>query len=141
VVGGAAAHARELLAGLRVDPDRMRANLALTGGVVMAESLSHALRPALGRSRAEAVVGDACARAVREGRPLREVLLAVPEITAALSAGQLAAAVDPAGWLGASDAFVTGALAAHATLAAGPASDGAAHATVAAGPASDGAAR
>jgi 3-carboxy-cis,cis-muconate cycloisomerase len=126
VVGGAAAHARELLSGLRVYPDRMRANLTLTGGVVMAESLSHALRPALGRSRAEAVIGDACARAVREARPLREVLQAVPEISAALSVGQLAAALDPAGWLGAADAFVTRALAAHATAATGPASGGSA---------------
>jgi 3-carboxy-cis,cis-muconate cycloisomerase len=120
VVGAAAAHARELLAGLRVEPERMRANLELTGGVVMAESLSHALRPALGRSRAEAVVGDACDRALRAGRPLREVLLAVPEIMLALPPDRLDAALEPAGWLGAADEFVTRALAAHAAVAAGP---------------------
>jgi 3-carboxy-cis,cis-muconate cycloisomerase len=57
----------------------------------------------------------------QRGLPLRDVLLAVPKLEGRLaSAGitpeQIESALEPAGYLGATDAFVTAALAAHEAL-------------------------
>src|SRR5207237_10106606 len=46
--GGAAAGARELLAGLEGDPSRMRRNLDLTRGLVMAERVTYTTAVLLG---------------------------------------------------------------------------------------------
>ncbi|MET0135272.1 MAG: 3-carboxy-cis,cis-muconate cycloisomerase [Kibdelosporangium sp.] len=62
LVGGAAARTRDLLTGLRVDRERMRANVDLTGGLVMTEALAGRL----GR--------DLVTELSRSGRPLREAL-------------------------------------------------------------------
>jgi hypothetical protein len=61
------------------------------------------------------------ARSAASGIPLRDVLLATPEIEdklgkAGISPDQVERALDPAGYLGASQAFVTQALTAHATV-------------------------
>ena len=48
----------ELMAGLQVDGARMRANLDLTKGLVMAEAVSVALAPRVGKSRAHAFGGE-----------------------------------------------------------------------------------
>lgn len=55
------------------------------------------------------------------GLPLRDVLLSVPTLAGRLtSAGitpeQIESALEPAGYLGAADAFVTAAMAAHESL-------------------------
>ena len=49
--GGAAAAAADAVTGLEVDAERMRANLDASGGLVVAERVSFALTPRLGRSR------------------------------------------------------------------------------------------
>ena len=45
LAGGAARHGEEMLAGLRVDATRMRRNLGLEGGLIMAESVTVRLSP------------------------------------------------------------------------------------------------
>ena len=50
LTGSATARTAELLRDLRVHPDRMRANLDLTGGLVMSESVAARLAPSLGRA-------------------------------------------------------------------------------------------
>ncbi|MFE5299658.1 3-carboxy-cis,cis-muconate cycloisomerase [Streptomyces sp. NPDC056632] len=79
LVGGAAHHAAALTEGLRVDPTAMRAHLDLTGGLLVAERLSVALTPLLGRSRARALLAELTARSRAEGRPLAELLDGHPE--------------------------------------------------------------
>jgi 3-carboxy-cis,cis-muconate cycloisomerase len=101
--GGAAAAVRESLEGLRVDPERMRANLDATGGLLLAE---HVALIAGDREAVEA----ACERAVAEGRPLADVLRDDPAI--GLSGDEIARALDPAAYLGAADEFIDRALAA-----------------------------
>ncbi|WP_425528057.1 lyase family protein [Yinghuangia seranimata] len=56
LVGGAARDAAELLADLRVDTDRMRANLAANGGLLAAEQAAVRLEPLLGRGEARRLV-------------------------------------------------------------------------------------
>lgn len=114
--GSAAAWTAELLGGLRVDAARMSANLAAAGGLPLAERVTSLLAGILGGPKAHDVVATAAAKSVSSGLPLRDVLIADPEITAAgVSAGQIEEALDPAGYLGASADFVAGALRAHQT--------------------------
>jgi 3-carboxy-cis,cis-muconate cycloisomerase len=111
LAGGAAAGVREALDGLEVRPERMRANLDATGGLVLAEAASTALAERLGRPEAKRRVGEAARRAAETGRPLREELLSDDAVE--LSAEEIDRALDPAAYLGAAEALVDRALAAH----------------------------
>jgi 3-carboxy-cis,cis-muconate cycloisomerase len=84
LAGGALARTNGIMAGLEVDPGRMRANLGVTGGLVMAEALMMRLAPKLGRSRAKKLVERASRESVRSGRPLAEVASADSDIVAQL---------------------------------------------------------
>jgi 3-carboxy-cis,cis-muconate cycloisomerase len=118
LAGSAAAWGADLLAGLRVDASRMSANLAASGGLPLAEQVTGLLAGALGRPRAHDLVAGAAARAVSSGLPLRDVLVSALESAgpdvAGITADQVEAALDPAGYLGASGAFIDAALRAHA---------------------------
>jgi 3-carboxy-cis,cis-muconate cycloisomerase len=114
----AAAWGRDLLENLTVDTARMTGNLAAAGGLPMAERVTALLRDSLGGPQAHDLVATAAARAASAGVPLRDVLLATPDVAdrltqAGISAAEIEQALNPAGYLGASDAFVAAALAAH----------------------------
>jgi 3-carboxy-cis,cis-muconate cycloisomerase len=118
LTGSASSWAAELLPGLVVDASRMAANLAATKGLPLAEHVSSLLAGVLGPAQAHDLVAEAGARAVGAGLPLRDVLLAVPKLEERLSAAgitaeQIDSALEPAGYLGATDAFITAALEAH----------------------------
>jgi 3-carboxy-cis,cis-muconate cycloisomerase len=113
-VGSAAAWLRDCLENLEVDPQRMRANLDLTHGLLLGERVTAALTPALGRLRAHELVAEACAAVSAGGPPLHDELARRPEIRAHLPPAEVAALLDPAGYLGSANAFVDRALAAHA---------------------------
>jgi 3-carboxy-cis,cis-muconate cycloisomerase len=113
LTGSAAAIARELLAGLEVDPEKMRADMHLTGGLVMSESVASALAPSLGAAGAQQLVEQAARRAVESQRGFREVLLELPEVGEGLGPERLDAALDPAGYLGVAGELIDRALAAH----------------------------
>ncbi|KOU26417.1 3-carboxy-cis,cis-muconate cycloisomerase [Streptomyces sp. WM6372] len=106
LAGGAAHAAADLCADLVVRPDRMRANLALTGGLVLTEHVLAALVPTLGRAEARRVVTAAAHRAARQGTSLFQD----PELTTRLPATTLARLCDPAGYLGSAPALVDRAL-------------------------------
>jgi 3-carboxy-cis,cis-muconate cycloisomerase len=121
LAGSAASWSADLLGGLTVDSARMAANLAASGGLPLAERVTGLLAGALGRPRAHDLVAGAAARAVSSGLPLRDVLLAAPEVEqAGISAEQVEAALDPAGYLGASAQFIDAALRAHELSRAAP---------------------
>ena len=118
LTGSASSWAAELLPGLVVDTSRMAANLAATKGLPLAEHVSSLLAGVLGGAQAHDLVAEAGARAVGAGLPLRDVLLAVPKLeerltAAGITAEQIDSALEPAGYLGATDAFITAALEAH----------------------------
>lgn len=102
--GGAVAAATGALTDLEVDVERMRANLESSGGRVVAERVSFALTPRLGRSQAHEVVAEA-ARA----RSFREALLVDERV--ALSDTELDELLDPAEYSGSAEALVDRALA------------------------------
>jgi 3-carboxy-cis,cis-muconate cycloisomerase len=77
----------------------------------------------LGAAEAHDLVAEAGQRAVSAGLPLRDVLLAVPQLEDRLAAAgitpeQIESALDPAGYLGAAGAFVISALHAHEAVEA-----------------------
>jgi 3-carboxy-cis,cis-muconate cycloisomerase len=113
LTAGAVDRVREVLDGLEVFGDRMRANLSLTRGLLLSEHVSTVLADRIGRPRAQELVEAASARAAAGDRALREQLLADEEISRHLSESEVDAALDPAGYLGSSAAFIDRALAAH----------------------------
>jgi 3-carboxy-cis,cis-muconate cycloisomerase len=110
LTGGAVAAVREALEGLRVRPERMRANLDVTGGLLLAENVTTLVSDRLGRLEAHELVQAACRRTLDGGRPLREELLAEPALSAALAPEEIDAALDPERYLGSAGAFVDRAL-------------------------------
>ncbi|MFM7718162.1 MAG: adenylosuccinate lyase [Actinomycetota bacterium] len=89
----------DVLAGLRVFPDRMRANLDAGGGLAFSQRVLLALvEHGWPRDRAYASVQRAAAAAWDEDASFRERLGADPEVAAALG-DDLAACFDPAGSL------------------------------------------
>ena len=124
LTGGAAAHARELVAGLSVDAGRMRENLGLTHGTIMAESVASRLAPALGRTVAQELAARASRQAAERGISLRDALLAEPAVREHLPDDAVEAALDPAAYLGSAQEFIDRALGAHRRRAqAGPSAD------------------
>jgi 3-carboxy-cis,cis-muconate cycloisomerase len=109
--GGAVSSAQRTLSGLVVDAERMRTNLDLTGGAIMAERVAVALAGTLGRDRADEVIGEAAKRSTASGRALRTELLDDPEI--ALPDEELERLLDPGTYLGSAEAFVDRALEAY----------------------------
>jgi 3-carboxy-cis,cis-muconate cycloisomerase len=115
---GAVERVRLTVQGLEVNAERMRANLDITRGLLMAESLSMALASRLGRQAAHHVVQAASKAAVERGADLRTVVLDDQQISSALSPEEIDRALDPSAYLGSSDVFVERALAGFRALAA-----------------------
>ena len=109
---GALLHARAIAEGMVVDAARMRRNLDLTGGLIVAEAVMMGLAPSLGREEAHHVVKHACDRALAESITLAEALAQEAAVTARLDAPAIAALCDPASYLGSSETFIDAVLAA-----------------------------
>jgi 3-carboxy-cis,cis-muconate cycloisomerase len=115
-----------LFAGLQVFPERMRANLDLSGGLIMAEALMLELGKQIGRQRAHDAVYEAAQASVTQSRPFRETLAADPHVSAGLTAAQIEALLDPARYAGLCRQFAERGAAAAREIAASLRRDGAA---------------
>jgi 3-carboxy-cis,cis-muconate cycloisomerase len=105
--GSAVRWLRTSLSRLSVDAARMRSNVDLTGGAVMAERVVTALAPEVGRLTAH----DAVAECVNAGGDLATKLAAHPAL--GLSRERAAQLLDPSTYLGAAEEFIDRALSAH----------------------------
>ena len=110
---GALRQARFMLEGLIVDAGRMRRNLDLTGGLIVAEAVMMALAEHTGRQDAHDLVYSACRSALDKGTTLLEELKRRPEVTRHLDAKRLAQLTDPVNYLGSAPAMVDRALTAR----------------------------
>jgi 3-carboxy-cis,cis-muconate cycloisomerase len=108
---GALANVTEIVTGLDVDTARLAANLGMTRGLILAESVMLALGTSIGRLRAHELVEHASREAVASGRTLREVLGDNPDVTRVLSEAQLDGLFDPAHYSGQARQFVDAVLA------------------------------
>jgi adenylosuccinate lyase len=99
-LGDALSRLVEVLRGLRLDPARMRRNLDLGGGLIMAEAVMLDLGTTIGRQHAHDIVYDAAQAAFTEGRPFVELLAADPRVTAHLDTKAITALLDPTAYTG-----------------------------------------
>ncbi|MEV0679006.1 adenylosuccinate lyase family protein [Actinosynnema sp. NPDC050436] len=107
---GAAHTAVTLLDGLEVFPERMRHNLELTGGAVVAERLTAVLAPRLGKAAAKELLGRVTREAAAGGRSFGDALR---DLVPGLDAAEARDLLDPARYLGAADDLVDRVLARH----------------------------
>jgi 3-carboxy-cis,cis-muconate cycloisomerase len=103
--GSALAAMAGVLEGLTVYPDRMRANLAATQGVIFTEKVGMSIAAKLGRDRAHALLADAAREAAETARPLGEILRRKPDLAALLTAEQMENIDRPEDYLGAAEEF------------------------------------
>jgi 3-carboxy-cis,cis-muconate cycloisomerase len=89
-----------VVSGLQVFPERMRRNLDLSGGLIMAESLMLELGKQIGRQRAHDVVYDAAQAAATQGHAFRELLAEDERVSAHLTQSQIDALLDPTRYTG-----------------------------------------
>jgi 3-carboxy-cis,cis-muconate cycloisomerase len=90
----------EILRGLKLDPERMRANLDLGGGLIMAEAVMLDLGQAIGRQHAHDVVYDAAMAAAVEKKSFGDLLAADKRVTAHLDEAQIGKLLDPTAYTG-----------------------------------------
>jgi len=100
LTAGALAHAVGVAEGLTVDAVRMRTNLDLTDGLIMAESAMMALAEKIGRDAAHRSVQAASAIALSEHRPLSEILQRDPAVRDAIDVATIARLSDPGTYVG-----------------------------------------
>jgi 3-carboxy-cis,cis-muconate cycloisomerase len=111
----------ELADGLAVDAARMRANLDLTGGLVMAEAVSGTLGKFIGLRMAQELVHDCAAAATATRRPFALVLATNPTVARHLSAAEIDELLQPASYLGSNDLFIDRAIEDYRSFAPLPA--------------------
>ena len=116
LVSGALQQALLAVPGLEVDTARMRSNLELTRGLLLAEAVSIALAQRIGRDKAHHLIEQCCRQAIAEQRHLREVLGEQAEVCAQLSAAELDRLLDPGHYLGQAQRWVARAVAEHRAL-------------------------
>jgi adenylosuccinate lyase len=99
-VGDALSRLGVLTRELALDPARMRRNLELGSGLIMAEAVMLQLATTLGRQHAHDVVYDAAQAAFVEGRAFSAVLAADPRVTAHLEHAAIDRLLDPVAYTG-----------------------------------------
>jgi 3-carboxy-cis,cis-muconate cycloisomerase len=114
LASGMLAQAKFLFGGLVLYPANMARNLGISHGLILAEAAMMKLAPHTGRAKAHHIVYDACVRTRESGTTLLSELLADPKVTAHLSGEAIAAALDPANYLGSAGAMVDRVLAGRA---------------------------
>jgi 3-carboxy-cis,cis-muconate cycloisomerase len=106
--GGAAAAIAEALDELEVDAVRMRRNLELTDGLIVAERVAFLLAERHGHAKAHEIVREAALQAAESARTFAEELRADARID--ISEGELVEALDPTTYLGSAEQFADRAL-------------------------------
>jgi adenylosuccinate lyase len=96
-----------LFDGLRIFPERMRANLDLSGGLIMAEPLMLELGRQIGRQHAHDVIYEASQVSAVSGRSFRDLLAEDERVSGRLNAGQIDELLDPARYTGLCRQFAT----------------------------------
>jgi 3-carboxy-cis,cis-muconate cycloisomerase len=110
---GAVERVKIAIANLQVDPDRMKANLELTKGLIMSESLTMALARHMGKPDAFRLVQEACNRVLAGNEDLKSVVLGNVQVRDVLSQAEIEQALDPGSYLGSADVFIDRAIAAY----------------------------
>jgi 3-carboxy-cis,cis-muconate cycloisomerase len=111
LTGGSTRATADALDGLTVDAERMRANLQITRGLVLAEAITMTLADRIGRSEAYSLVEKATRRATTDRIDLVDALTADAEVSKHITRAEIELRLAPESYLGASRVFVERALA------------------------------
>ncbi len=109
---GALHQMAETVAGLEVDPERMKHNLELTHGLIFAEVVTAVLAKKIGKMRAHQILEGASRNAIEEKRHLRDVLVANSEVLAHLSKDDIEGLFEPLNYTGVAGQFIDRAISA-----------------------------
>ena len=93
-------HTADLLAGLDVHEKAMQKNLDLSRGAVVSEAVMMRLGKTLGRSYAHDLVYDLCLEAVKQDRPLVELLAEHKEVSGKVDREELEWLCEPKNYMG-----------------------------------------
>ena len=91
---------------MQVTAQKMRDDLDITHGLIMAESVTQALAAYIGKADAHHVVEKICHRAIALDCPLQPLLENDPLVNQHLSPEQLTPLLDPANAIGSTEHFV-----------------------------------
>lgn len=103
---GALAHAIEIATGMTIDAERMRRNLELGGGLIMAEAVASGLTPVMGRAGAQRALRRVADRAIGGRKTLAQALREDAEVRGHLDEAQIDRLLEPASYLGSAGALV-----------------------------------
>ena len=106
VTSGALSAVVSIAQGLEVDVERLRANLDLTGGQIMAESVAYALGVKIGLGPAEALVKELSQRAAQDKISLKEALLNDSRVRSHLSVAEIEKLFIPLTYQGSAQTFI-----------------------------------
>jgi 3-carboxy-cis,cis-muconate cycloisomerase len=106
VTSGALATVVDIAEGLEVDPARMRANLDITHGLIMAEAVSMKLAEKIGKAEAHKLIEDASKKAASKRRHLKDILLEDEAVTGNISAKEIEKLFDPMNYQGVAQLFI-----------------------------------
>lgn len=110
LTAGCLANTRDMFSGLSVFPDRMRTNLGIDGGTIVAERVMIRLATRIGRAAAHDLVYEACAVARHTGIGFGDALLRTLDPHLLEELGPLDDLLDPESYLGETLAVVDAAL-------------------------------
>jgi adenylosuccinate lyase len=100
ITGDMLARLITVLRGLTLKPERMRANLDLSGGLIVAEAVMLELGAKLGRQHAHNIVYDAAQAAAAEDKPFSALLAADPRVSEHLDPKAINKLLDPTAYTG-----------------------------------------
>ena len=106
LVGGALAQSEALVRDMQVFPQKMRADLDITHGLIMAEAVTLALAEFIGKAEAHHHIEALCRQALDRLCPLVDLLAADPQVSQYLSRERLTTLLDPATATGSAERFV-----------------------------------
>jgi 3-carboxy-cis,cis-muconate cycloisomerase len=106
LAAGALHQAKFALGGLIVDAVRMKENLGISNGLIVAEAVMMQMAPFIGRQQAHDLVYAACRIVNEKGGTLADVLARDPEIAKHFDRAAIDRMTDPANYLGLAPAMV-----------------------------------
>jgi 3-carboxy-cis,cis-muconate cycloisomerase len=106
VTSGGLAAVVAIAQGLEIDVERLRQNLELTGGRIMAEAAAYALGGKIGRAQAHALVEELSRRAAHDKRPLKDTLLNDTRVRSHLSVAEIDKLFIPLTYQGSAQVFI-----------------------------------
>ncbi|KAA2211998.1 3-carboxy-cis,cis-muconate cycloisomerase [Teichococcus oryzae] len=112
LTAGSLHQAKFALGGLIVDEERMRRNLAVSKGLIVAEAVMMGLAPFTGRDEAHDLVYEVCREVNEQGGTLADALARRPEVTRHLDRASIDRLTDPGNYLGMAPEMVDRAIAA-----------------------------